>query len=124
MQSFEKFWLEHQEHYKAQALMDYEHQTAGAWFGTADIDTDDDFVLDIGSRIEVYGSSVADVVSKLCVALMAATYKRVSESKRYAWPSLRDEAVTRLKAGDTSFSFGGNQTISVQILDTKPSFLE
>lgn len=122
MQNFEKFWQDNMHHYKELARVDFERVSAGPWSGVVDIDTDDDFSLDVGNRIEVYGASVDAVVNKLIEKMQEATYLRINPSKKEAWPYIRDEAISQLRQGETWVSFGGNHTIEVLIAETAPKF--
>ena len=100
---------------------------------SADIDSDDDFELDIGTSVTLKGFSTTDAATEaLAKTLLEAklvwskkwSVRRTNELGEVtvesqgdydsAWTYIRDEAVKELQEGNTEFTAGGgNQSIEV-----------
>lgn len=134
--NFDEFWKKHEQKYKSLAQQDFEKLQQGAFCAMVRINTDDDFSLDIGENISVYGNSKKDVIKNLIKTLENAQFtycktwsvisKDVEQKGDYSknWFFIRDEAIKELKAGNTNIEFGGNQTIEISIFENKIAFLE
>lgn len=124
MNKFDDFWNKHQQKYidviKIQAMNDFNIiYNSEKYSASANIDTDDDFILDCGNFIRVVGSTKKEVINNLIVALQNA--KLIEGSRPYLWTTMRDEAIKSLQHGETTFSFCGNQTIEISVYKKKPS---
>lgn len=80
-----------------------------------EIDEDDDFMLDIGSKFFVTGETFAKMRSNAIKVLRGAKFTYVNGHHDASWYSIRDEAIRALKTGHTGFSWGGNQTIEYTV---------
>lgn len=101
----------------------------------ADIDSDDDFELDIGYYVKLKGFNTTEEAAEALLKTLKEA--RITWSKKFsvrrtdengvvtvesegdydsAWHSIRDEAIQELEGGYTSFAAGGgNQSLSVWI---------
>lgn len=82
----------------------------------ADIDEDDDFLLDIGDSVVLKGFSTEKAAAEALIkALQEAkvTWSKTRSSRAWYW--IRDAAIEYLKNEDYNFQFGGNQRIKVWI---------
>lgn len=101
------------------------------------INTDDDFHVNFSGRygklikyhdtVFIDKETLEEAVQAAITALQTATlpwvkgWSLISNGKTKngdyakAWEFIRDAAIMRLQEGDTKFSFGGNQTIEVDL---------
>ena len=101
------------------------------WLIRVNIDTDDDFQLDIGTEFEISAATKSAAQKATIEKLKAAqfTYLKtwgVNNTGReedwvrgdYSenWFAIRDEAIKQLKRGNHRIHYGGNQTITVEVI--------
>jgi hypothetical protein len=127
--NFENFWIENQMYYKEQAKKDFNKVSKGVFVCNVSINTDDDFSLDIGTDFEIFGNSKKEIREMLIKKLENAkftyckTWGRTDEKGETkgdysnAWFYIRDESIKMIKNKNEQISFGGNQTIEIDICD-------
>lgn len=125
MDNFDEFWAKNSQAYidyaKSVAKQDFNElskKRLGKFIATINIDTDDDFYFANGTQFEVYGDSQKEILKNSIEFLQNLNITRGSQSK---WQWLRDECVELIRQGQTSFNFGGNQTMDFDISENSPN---
>lgn len=139
MTNFEDFWKEHGAdyiaHIKSVALQDFNilnNTPLDKLVAHIEIGTDDDFALEGGDFFKVYGKNYKEVFKNTISFLKNIKFSHIPQWAKEAdgttkdsfsskWYYIRDEAIKNLQEGETSISFGGNQTVNIQIVENKPS---
>lgn len=126
MNDFDEFWEKNKDKYidiiKLQAMNDFQIlNSQDLYIAHVYIDSDDDFTLDCGDSIGVSGKTKKEVEDNLVKALSSAKLTYINGNHAESWFYIRDNAIKNIKKGETSFSFGGNQTIEYYIVENKPS---
>lgn len=138
MNDFEEFWKEYGADYianaKSIALADFKvlsKSTLGKFVADIMVGTDDDFYLEGGDSFTVYGNTKKEILKNTISFLRNVKFANVpswakepngniKDSYSSKWQWVKDEAIKRLEEGETSFSFGGNQTIELYISENIP----
>lgn len=131
--SFEKYWEEQESRFKEIARNEFEKIKLGKFIATVEVDTDDDFSLDFGTKFEMFGQTEKELANAIINKLektkltFCKTWSITSDygKKKIGdhsdkWLAIRNETIQRLKKGETEFSLGGNQTISIIIQENTP----
>lgn len=124
MDNFDEFWKNNSQSYidyaKSVAQQDFEElskKRLGKYKATINIDTDDDFYFANGTSFEVYGNTKKEILQNSIEFLENLKITHGSQSK---WDWLRNECVQEIRNGNTSFTFGGNQTMEFDISENSP----
>lgn len=120
MKNFDNFWAENKNQYiefiKSKAMEDFKVIYSNEKYqASISIDSDDDFTLDCGDSIKVQGKTLLEAANNLIEALNKAKLTYINGDHDKDWFNLRNESIKCIKEGQTSFSFGGNQTVDVLI---------
>lgn len=123
-ENFDDYWKKHKddyiEHAKSIALQDFNELSKirlGKLVATIDIETDDDFYFEKGTSYKVYGNNKKEILKNSISFLQNLNILRGSQSK---WDWLRNEAIDKLREGEMSFSFGGNQQMDFYVTENNP----
>lgn len=135
---FEEFWKEYGADYianaKSIAMADFKvlsKTRLGKFVTNISIGTDDDFQLEGGTSFTVYGDTKKEILKNTISFLRNLKFANVpswgkepngniKDSYSSKWNWVKEEAIKRLEEGETSFSFGGNQTIDLFISENVP----
>lgn len=122
MSNFDEYWEKNKEKYleiiKQDALKDFNRIEQEDLFSVnVHIDTDDDFSLDCGYSLTTSGATKKIAIQKMIDSLSSAKLTRVNGNHAQDWYYIRDAAIKSLKKGETSSSFGGNQTIETSVFE-------
>lgn len=138
MKNFEEFWdsygADYIAHIKTVALQDFNainNTPADKLVANIDIGTDDDFSLEGGESFKVYGKNYKEILKNTISFLKQIKFSfvpqwaketngSIKDSYSIKWYYMRDQAIKNLEEGNTSFSFGGNQTIEIHISNNIP----
>jgi hypothetical protein len=137
MKNFEQYWEENKEAYMAKAKEDFE-QSQAKYTAYVQIDSDDDFRLDIDHIFQKCGQTYEEVADKIIDYIMSAKFDYVKtycirtwdktnshqiENKgdyAHTWHEIRDAAIQQLKQGEMYVTLGGNQTITIEVQEYEP----
>lgn len=124
MDNFDDFWKNNSQAYieyaKSIAQQDFQElskKRLGKFVAKIDINTDDDFYFEKGTYFEFYGNTKKEILKNTIDFLQELKITHGSQNK---WQWLRDECIELIREGQTSFTFGGNQTMEFEITENSP----